>query len=57
MIRMGNVAFVPIRGGNKVLSLIKQRKLCGKPIIYWSIKAVCECKYIEKVNNEIEFLS
>lgn len=44
-----NVAFIPVRGGSKSIPLKNIRRICGKPLVYWSIKAACECKNIDKV--------
>lgn len=44
-----NVAFIPVRGGSKSIPLKNIKRISGKPLVYWSIKAACECKYIDKV--------
>ena len=44
-----NVAFIPVRGGSKSIPLKNIKMLCGNPLVYWSIKAACGCKYIDKV--------
>lgn len=44
-----NVAFIPARGGSKAIPLKNIRLLYGKPLIYWTSKAACESKYIDKV--------
>lgn len=44
-----NVAFIPVRGGSKSIPLKNIKILCGKPLIYWTLKAACDCKYIDKV--------
>lgn len=44
-----NVAFIPVRGGSKSIPLKNIKPLCGKPLVYWTIKAACECKYIDTV--------
>ena len=44
-----NVAFIPVRGGSKSIPLKNIRKICGKPLVYWTVKAACSCKYIDKV--------
>jgi N-acylneuraminate cytidylyltransferase len=46
---MINVAFIPVRGGSKSIPLKNIKELCGKPLVYWSIKAACECEFIDKV--------
>ena len=44
-----NVAFIPVRGGSKSIPLKNIRPLCGKPLVYWTVKAACGCKAIDKV--------
>ena len=44
-----NVAFIPVRGGSKSIPLKNIRLINGKPLVYWTIKAACLCKYIDKV--------
>lgn len=44
-----NVAFIPVRGGSKSIPLKNIKLICGKPLVYWTIKAACSCKYIDKV--------
>lgn len=44
-----NVAFIPVRGGSKSIPLKNIQSLCGKPLVYWTLKAACECRHIEKV--------
>lgn len=44
-----NVAFIPVRGGSKSIPLKNIKEICGKPLVYWVVKAACECKYIDKV--------
>lgn len=46
---MKNVAFIPVRGGSKSIPLKNIRLICGKPLVYWTIKAACECKAIDSV--------
>ncbi len=46
---MNNIAFIPVRGGSKSIPMKNVRPLCGKPLIYWTAKAACESKYIDKV--------
>lgn len=53
-----NVAFIPVRGGSKSIPLKNIKPICGKPLVYWTVKAACCCKYIDKVyiatdSNEI----
>ncbi len=44
-----NVAFIPVRGGSKSIPLKNIKMICGKPLVYWVVKAACECEYIDKV--------
>lgn len=44
-----NVAFIPVRGGSKSIPLKNIKKICGRPLVYWTIKAACECSYIDVV--------
>ena len=44
-----NVAFIPVRGGSKSIPLKNIKPINGKPLVYWTIKAACECKYLDKV--------
>ncbi|NBH71709.1 N-acylneuraminate cytidylyltransferase [Clostridiaceae bacterium] len=44
-----NVAFIPVRGGSKSIPLKNIKPIGGKPLVYWTIKAACGCKYIDKV--------
>lgn len=44
-----NVAFIPVRGGSKSIPFKNIRPICGKPLVYWTVKAACECRYIDKV--------
>lgn len=44
-----NVAFIPVRGGSKSIPLKNIKTICGQPLVYWTIKAACECQYIDIV--------
>ena len=44
-----NVAFIPVRGGSKSIPLKNIKPICGKPLVYWTIRAACGCQYIDKV--------
>ncbi|MCM1495261.1 MAG: acylneuraminate cytidylyltransferase [Bacteroides sp.] len=44
-----NVAFIPVRGGSKSIPLKNIKRLNGRPLVYWVIRAACECKYLEQV--------
>lgn len=47
--KMLNVAFIPVRGGSKSIPLKNIKVICGKPLVYWTVKAACECEKIGKV--------
>lgn len=44
-----NVAFIPVRGGSKSIPLKNIKPIGGKPLVYWTVKAACQCKYIDVV--------
>ena len=44
-----SVAFIPVRGGSKSIPLKNIKLMAGKPLVYWTAKAACECKYTDKV--------
>ena len=44
-----NVAFIPVRGGSKSIPLKNIKPICGRPLVYWTVKAACGCKSIDKV--------
>ncbi len=44
-----NVAFIPVRGGSKSIPLKNIKNFCGKPLVYWTVKAASECDSIDKV--------
>lgn len=44
-----NVAFIPVRGGSKSIPLKNIKEICGKPLVYWTVKAACGCAAIDKV--------
>ena len=44
-----NVAFIPVRGGSKSIPLKNIKEICGKPLVYWTVKAACNCSQIDKV--------
>lgn len=46
---MMNVAFIPVRGGSKSIPLKNIKPINNRPLVYWTIKAACGCKYIDKV--------
>jgi N-acylneuraminate cytidylyltransferase len=59
-----NVVFIPVRGGSKSIPQKNIKPICGKPLVYWTVKAACLCKYIdvvyiatdsEKIKTTVEF--
>ena len=44
-----NVAFIPVRGGSKSIPLKNIKELYGKPLVYWTVAAACDCHAIDKV--------
>lgn len=46
---MKTVAFIPVRGGSKSIPLKNIKLFCGKPLIYWTIKAAVETNEIDEV--------
>jgi N-acylneuraminate cytidylyltransferase len=44
-----NVAFIPVRGGSKSIPQKNIKPICGKPLVYWTVRAACSCRYIDKV--------
>ena len=44
-----NVAFIPVRGGSKSIPLKNIKLFCGKPLVYWILKAAYDCHYIDKI--------
>ncbi len=44
-----NVAFIPVRGGSKSIPLKNIKELHGRPLVYWTVTAACDCRAIDKV--------
>lgn len=44
-----NVAFIPVRGGSKSIPLKNIKEISGKPLVYWTVNAACECSCIDQV--------
>ena len=44
-----NVAFIPVRGGSKSIPLKNIKEIHGRPLVYWTIVAACDCRAIDKV--------
>ena len=43
------IAFIPVRGGSKSIPLKNIRSFCGKPLVYWNLKALEDTIKIDKV--------
>lgn len=43
------LAFIPVRGGSKSIPLKNIKSFCGKPLVYWNIKALQDCKSVDKI--------
>lgn len=44
-----NVAFIPVRGGSKSIPLKNIQPMCGRPLVYWTVRAACLCDSIDRV--------
>lgn len=44
-----NIAFIPVRSGSKSIPMKNIKLIAGKPLVYWAVKAACDCKDIDKV--------
>jgi N-acylneuraminate cytidylyltransferase len=44
-----NIAFIPARCGSQSIPLKNVKNLCGKPLIYWSLKALSNSSNIDKI--------
>jgi len=53
------VAFIPARGGSKSIPLKNIKPFCGKPLIYWNLKALEDSPKVDRIyvstdSNEIK---
>lgn len=46
---MQNIVFIPVRGGSKSIPLKNIKPLCGKPLVYWTVRAACGCGKVDEV--------
>ncbi|MCG1035336.1 acylneuraminate cytidylyltransferase [Polaribacter sargassicola] len=46
---MKTIAFIPVRGGSKSIPYKNIKQFCGKPLVYWTIKAAVETNKITDV--------
>ena len=44
-----NVAFIPVRGGSKSIPLKNIKEIHGRPLVYWTVAAACDCSAIDRV--------
>ncbi|MGN0522931.1 MAG: cytidylyltransferase domain-containing protein [Eubacterium sp.] len=44
-----NVAFIPVRGGSKSIPLKNIKPICGRSLVYWTVRAASLCKHIDAV--------
>lgn len=44
-----NIAFIPVRCGSKSIPLKNIKPFCGKPLVYWSLKALQESTNIDVI--------
>jgi YrbI family 3-deoxy-D-manno-octulosonate 8-phosphate phosphatase len=44
-----NIAFVPVRCGSKSIIFKNIKDFCGKPLVYWCLKALQSSKNIDKI--------
>ena len=49
MVKYNYVAMIPARGGSKSIPLKNIKIIAGQPLIYWSLDAAVNSKYIDKV--------
>ncbi len=42
-------AFIPVRGGSKSIPLKNIKNFCGKPLLYWNIKALEDAQSIDEI--------
>lgn len=42
-------AFIPVRGGSKSIRLKNIKPFCGKPLVYWNIKALEDTELIDEI--------
>jgi YrbI family 3-deoxy-D-manno-octulosonate 8-phosphate phosphatase len=43
------IAFIPVRGGSKSIPGKNIKDFCGKPLVYWTVRAAAECRQIKAV--------
>ena len=45
-----NIAFIPVRCGSKSIPFKNIRNFCGRPLIYWNLKALEDSKKIDQIH-------
>lgn len=43
------IAFIPVRGGSKSIPLKNIKEFCGKPLVYWNLKALQHTKQVDTI--------
>jgi len=43
------ITFIPVRGGSKSIPLKNIKSFCGKPLTYWNIAALQDCKKVDEI--------
>ena len=46
---MKTIAFVPVRGGSKSIPLKNIKSFCGKPLVYWGLKALEDADDVDEI--------
>ncbi|SMO87945.1 N-acylneuraminate cytidylyltransferase [Saccharicrinis carchari] len=46
---MKTIAFIPVRGGSKSIPKKNIKEFCGKPLVYWTVRAAQESDLIDEV--------
>ena len=46
---MAVIAFVPVRGGSKSIPFKNIKLFCGKPLVYWTLKALEDTQGVDKI--------
>ena len=46
---MKTIAFIPVRCGSKSIPFKNIKPFCGKPLVYWVLKAAVDCKKIDLI--------
>ena len=49
------LAFIPVRGGSKSIPLKNIKDFCGKPLVYWNVKALQDCLSVDKIVVATDF--